>query len=97
RRLRVLVEIPHVRVRRRAVEVEVVLLDVLAMVPLTVGEAEQSLLQDRVAAVPESQREAQELLVVGNAAQPIFAPAVGARARVVVREVVPRVPAFAVI
>ena len=57
-RLRVLVEILHVRVRRRRVEVEVVLLDVLAVVPLAVGQAEQALLEDRVLAVP--QREAKQ-------------------------------------
>ena len=52
-RLRVLVEHPHVRVRRRAVEVEVVLLDVLAVVALGAGQAEEPLLEDRVAAVPQ--------------------------------------------
>ena len=46
-RLRVLVEILHVRVRRRRVEIEVVLLDVLAVVALAVGQAEQPLLEDR--------------------------------------------------
>ncbi len=46
-RLGVLVEVLHVRVGRRAVEVEVVLLHVLAVVPLTVGEAEQPLFEDR--------------------------------------------------
>jgi len=44
-------------VRRRAVEVEVVLLDVLAVVALVAGDAEQALLEDGVAAVPEGQRE----------------------------------------
>src|SRR5215831_11520169 len=44
--LRVLVQILHVRVRRRAVDVEVVFLYVLAVVPLAVGEPEQALLQD---------------------------------------------------
>ena len=56
--LRVLVEILHVGVGRRAVEVEVVLLDILAVVRLAVGESEQALLQDRVALVPQRQREA---------------------------------------
>ena len=65
-RLRVLVQILHVRVRRRAVEVEVVLLDVLAVVALAVGQPEQPLLEDRVAAVPQRQREAELLLVVAR-------------------------------
>ena len=58
-RLRVLVEVLHVRVRRRAVEVEVVLLDVLAVIPLAVGQAEQPLLEDRILPVPQRQGEAQ--------------------------------------
>jgi hypothetical protein len=56
--LRVLVEILHVRVGGRAVEVEVVLLDILAVVPLAVREPEQVLFQDRVPLVPQRQRKA---------------------------------------
>ena len=97
RRLRILVEVLHVRVGRRAVEVEVVLLDVLAVVALAVGQAEQPLLEDRVLAVPEGQREAEPLLVVGDAGQAVLAPAIGARAGLVVGEVVPGVAALAVV
>ncbi len=76
--LRVLVEILHVRVGGRAVEVEVVLLDILAMVPLAVGEPEQALFQDRVPLVPQRQRKAQPLLVIAEAPEPVLAPPVGA-------------------
>ena len=65
--LRVLVEILHVRVGGRAVDVEVVLLDVLAVVRLAVGEPEQALFQDRVPLVPQRQRKAQPLLVIARA------------------------------
>ena len=95
--LRVLVEVLHVRMGRRAVEVEVVLLDVLAVVALAVGEAEEPLLEDGVLAVPQGQREAEVLPVVGEAGQAVLAPAVGARAGLVVREVVPGVAALAVV
>ena len=90
-RLRVLVEVLHVRVRRRAVEVEVVLLHVLAVVAFAVGQPEEPLLEDRILAVPQGQREAEALLVVGDAGEAVFAPAVGARAGLVVGEVVPGV------
>jgi len=40
RGLRILVEVLHVRVGWRAVEVEVILLDVLAVIPLTVAQSE---------------------------------------------------------
>ena len=89
--LRVLVQILHVRVRRRAVEIKVVFLDVLAVVAFAVGQAEQAFLQDRVAAIPQRQRKAEPLLVVGDAGQAIFTPAIGAGARLVVSEVVPGV------
>ena len=58
-RLRILVEILHVGMRRRAVEIEVVLLDVLAVIAFAVGQSEQALFQDRVASVPQCEREAQ--------------------------------------
>ena len=66
------------------VEVEVVLLHVLAVVALAVGQAEQPLLEDRILAVPQRQREAEQLLVVADAGEAVLAPAVGARARLVV-------------
>jgi hypothetical protein len=55
---------------RRAVEVEVVLLDVLAVIALAVGEAEQALLEDRILAVPQGQGEAEPLLSSEMPARP---------------------------
>ena len=96
-RLRVLVEQLRVRVRRRVVDVEPVLLDVLAVIALAVGQPEHPLLEDRVRAVPQRECEAEALAVVGHAGDPVLAPAVGARARVVVGEVVPGVAALAAV
>jgi len=62
----------------RRVEVKIVLLDVLAVVSLVVGESEQPLLEDWILSIPKSEREAESLLVVGNAGQAIFSPAIGA-------------------
>src|SRR4029453_8996237 len=75
--LRVLVQILHVRMRRRRIEIEVVLLDVLAVVTLTVCEAEQPFLEDGIFAIPKGEREAQQLPLVGNARETILAPAIG--------------------
>ena len=44
---------------RSTVEIEVVLLDVFAVVALAIGQAEQSLLQNRVVAIPEGKSEAE--------------------------------------
>ena len=95
--LRVLVEVLHVRVGRRRVDVEVVLLDVLAVVPLAVGQAEEALLQDRVPLVPQREREAETLLVVADPAEAVLAPAIGPGTGLVVREVVPGVAVLAVV
>src|SRR5262249_24097598 len=74
-----------------------VLLDVLTVIALTVGQAEQALLEDGVLAIPEGQGETEPLLVVGNAGQSVLAPAVGAGARLVMGEIVPGVAALAVV
>ncbi len=76
---------------------EIVFLYVFAMIALTVGQPEQPLLQDWVFPVPQSQREAKLLTVVGNAAQAVFAPSICTRSRLIVAEVVPRVARIAVV
>src|SRR4029077_19378725 len=79
------------------VQVPPVLLDVLAVVALAVGQPEHPLLEDRVLAVPQRERQAQPLLIVGDARDSVLAPAVRPRTRLVVRKVVPRVAAGAVV
>src|SRR4051812_32234040 len=67
------------------------------MVAFRVRQTECALLEDRVRAVPQRNREAQPLLLVRDAAQPILAPAIGARPRLVVAEVVPGIAVVAVV
>lgn len=55
------------------------------------GDAEQALLEERVLAVPERERKVDAAVVVRDAADAVLAPAVRARARVLVREVRPGV------
>src|SRR5436309_9832811 len=83
--------------RRRRIEVEVVLLDVFAVVALGPGEAEQPLLQDRIVAVPEGQGEAETAVVVGDPAEAVLAPAVGARPGVAGGEGAPGVAVGAIV
>ena len=89
RPLRILVEHLRVRMGGRAVEIEVVLLDVLAVIALAVGEPEHSLLEDRVLAVPQREREAEQHVVVAEPGDAVLAAVVSARARLIVGEVVP--------
>ena len=95
--LRVLVEVALVAVRRQVVDVEVVLLDVLTMVALGVGQAEQPFLQDRVPLVPQRESQAQPLLVVADPGDAILTPPVRAGAGLVVAEVGPGVSVVAVV
>ena len=44
---------------RRGVEVVVELLDIFAVVPLRSGETKETLLKDRILAIPEGQAEAE--------------------------------------
>src|SRR5262249_48756478 len=95
--LRVLVQILHVRVGGRAVDVEVVLLYVFAVVALVAGQAEKAFFDDGVAPVPQGDGEADARVTVRKAREAVLVPAVGARSGLVVGEVVPRRPAGAVV
>ena len=95
--LRIFVQHPHVGMRRRTIEEVVEFLDVLAMIALGVGEAEQTLLQNRVVLVPQSEADAPKQLVVGETGQSVLAPAVGAAAGMVVRKIIPSGAAWAIV
>ncbi len=81
----------------RRVKIIVVLLDILTMVPLSIGKPKEPLLDDRVLAVPQRKRPAEALLVVRDAGNAVFAPLVDARTRLIMREVVPRVTRLGII
>src|SRR6185295_8859634 len=85
--LGVLVEVLHVGVCRCAVEIKIVLFDILSVVRLAVGEPEQALFQNRITFVPQRYGKAQSLLVIANTAKPILTPFVGSGPRLVVAEV----------
>jgi hypothetical protein len=64
--LGVLVERLAISVSGRGVEVVIQLLDVLAVVALRVGQAEEPLLEDGILAVPQRDGEAKTALPVGD-------------------------------
>src|SRR5271166_5172937 len=81
----------------RAVEVEIILLDVLAVIALAVSQAEQPLLEDRVLAIPQRQGKTQPLVVVAEPGEAVLTPVIGARAGLIVGEIVPRIAVLAVV
>ena len=95
--LRVVIAPAEQGVARQSLEIPPVLLDVLAVVALRSRQAEHALLQDRVAAVPEREREAQLVADVGDPGHSVLVPAVRARAGVVVGEEAPGVAARRVV
>ena len=87
----ILIEHLQVGMRRRGVEVVVELFDILTVIPFSVGQTEQPLLKDRVAPVPQCQCKAQPLLAIRKSCDAVFPPAIRATARMIVREVLPRI------
>ena len=97
RGLRVVVPPPVPGVARDGVQVPPVLLHVLAVVGLLAGQPVRALLQDRIAAVPQRQPQAQPLLHVAEPGQAVLTPPVGAGPGGIVRQVIPRPAVRAVI
>ena len=83
--------------RRRAVRVEINFLHVFTVVSLRTGHTEKALLQERVPPVPKPEGETKPLLEIANAADPVFAPAIRARSRLLVRKIIPGIAVRAVI
>src|SRR5690348_12975324 len=67
------------------------------MIPFGVGQTEQPFLQDRILAVPQRDREAPAHIEVAEPADAVLAPAIGATARMFVRQIVPGIALCAVV
>ena len=76
--MRVLVQELHVGVRRRAVEVEVILLHIFTVIPFIASEPEDALLEDRVLLVPKGETKTDVLVAVADGCEAVFIPTVGA-------------------
>src|SRR5512143_4160678 len=79
------------------IDVIVEFLDVFAVVALKTGQPEEPLFQDRVFSVPEGEGKAEVLVDVRYTPKTVFAPAVGAGAGMVVREILPCLAALAIV
>ena len=79
------------------VEIEVVFLHVLAVIAFVAGQAEDPFFQDRIAPVPQRQGKADRLVTIADAGDAVFVPAIGARTGMIVRKVIPRRAARAVV
>src|SRR5581483_7059090 len=93
--MRVLVQELHIGMRGRAVEIEVILFYVLAMISFVAREAKEPLLQNRIALIP--QRKAHSLPAIADAGETVLIPAIRSGTGVVVRQVFPGVSISAVV
>ncbi len=93
----IFVQVLHVRMCRRAVKVEVVFLDVLAVVALAIRQSEEALFEDRIAAIPQGHAKAKLLLVITDTGESIFTPVIRPRTGLIMREVVPGISNLAVV
>src|SRR5882724_1534130 len=75
---------------RSRVEIKVILLEVFTMIAFAAGETEGALFKDRITAIPERQRKTDQLMAIADARESVLVPAIGARSRVIVWQVVPR-------
>src|SRR5579863_137613 len=67
------------------------------MIPLLVGQPEKALLQNGVLFIPQCQAEANMLVPIAETGDAVFSPAIRAGARMIVREIIPRVAIRAVV
>lgn len=77
--------------RGRIISIPVELLDILTMVALRISNAKETLLEDRVFAIPQRQRECQTTVRVRDACNAVFTPAISPRPGRIVGEVGPSV------
>src|SRR5215469_10728634 len=95
--LRILIEVPHIRVRGRAIEVKVIFLYILTVISFAIGQSKKPLFEYRVAPVPNSDGKTQLLLVVAYPGEAVFSPPVGTGASLVMSEILPGVTVSTVI
>src|SRR5260370_16951589 len=81
----------------RRIEIEVLLLDVLAVIAFVPRQPKKPFLQNSIAPIPHRQAETNHLVPVAYTSDPVFAPPVCSRPRVIVREKLPRRAVGAVI
>src|ERR1700693_1386197 len=74
-----------------------IFLYVFAVIPFPIGQPEKPLLQNRIFLVPQRQSETNMLVPIANSADPVFAPAIRPRVRVIEGQIIPGVPIRAIV
>src|SRR5262245_55334595 len=93
--LRILIQVFHIGMGRVAINLELILLHILAVVAFAIGQTKQTLFDNRVLTIPQGQGKAELLLIIRNSGQTVLAPTIGAGTSLVVAEVVPGIAGIA--
>ena len=87
----ILVKHLHITVRRRVVEIKVILFDVLAVIALGAGEPKQTFFENGIVFVPKGEGKTQILIAVADASEAVFVPTVCPAVGVFKGKILPRV------
>ena len=82
---------------RGGIEIVVALFDVFPVVALVPSETEEALFENGILAIPQRRGKAQSAFAIGPPIEPVLAPAVNTRARVIVWKLRPAMPVWGII
>jgi hypothetical protein len=77
---------------RCGVQVVIELLAIFSVIALRIGKAKETLFENWITPVPESEGETEPLMVIAEAGESIFAPMVSTAARLVVGKIAHALP-----
>src|SRR5882757_1666507 len=83
--------------RRRRIQIKILLLHILPMIAFVPVQAKQPFLQNGVAPIPHRQTKTNHLMAIADAPNSVFAPSISSRTRMIVRKIFPRRAARAVV
>src|SRR5262249_18840269 len=93
----ILVQVFHVVVGGKVVEIVIELFHVFSVVSFLIAKTKEPLLQDRVFPIPEAYGKTEVLKKIGDAPKPVLSPMIGSAMRMIVREIMPRIAIRAII
>ena len=76
----------------KTIQVEIILFDILPVIPLGTAQTKQALFQVRVGFIPQGNPQTNILQTVAESSQTVFVPSICPAAGVVVREISPGIP-----
>ena len=89
RGVRILVQHAGIGAAGRSVEIVIELFDILAVIPLAIGEPKKPLFKNRVFAVPHGYAKTERFFLIAKTGNTILTPSVGSTTSMIMREIFP--------